>query len=200
MSFLSRLQWRYAAKEFNPTKKVSAESLQKILDSIRLTPTSFGLQPYHVIEVTDQKIKERIRPHAWDQPQITTCSHLLIFCARTDSLHRIDQYVEVASEGDEKRKWLLEGYKKMMLGSSSKMNIDWASRQTYIALGFAMASCAELEIDSCPMEGFSAEEVDKILKLPSHMKSVVMLPIGYRTEDPSRPKVRFGEEDLFEER
>lgn len=200
MTFLDHLQWRHATKEFDPTRKVSSSDLQKILDAIRLTPTSFGLQPYHVIVIEDQKLKEKIRPHAWDQPQITTCSHLLVFCARTDSLSRIDQYVEVASEGDEKKKWLLEGYKKMMLGSSEKMDISWAQRQTYIAQGFALAACAELEIDSCPIEGFDPIQIDKILNIPDHMKSVVMIPIGYRIEDPKREKVRFPEEDLFERR
>ncbi|MCF7812588.1 NAD(P)H-dependent oxidoreductase [Candidatus Gracilibacteria bacterium] len=200
MTFLDHLYWRHATKEFDPKKKVSEKNLQKILEAIRLTPTSFGLQPYHVIVITDQKLKEKIRTLSWDQPQVTTCSYLLVFCARTDSAQRIDQYLEIASEGKSEIREKLVGYEKMMRGSLGKMDFHWASRQAYIAHGFALAACAELEIDSCPMEGFDPEKLDQLLELPEHFKSIVMLPIGYRKEDPKREKVRFGEEDLFEKR
>lgn len=125
----------------------------------------------------------------------------MVFAARNDAENRIDQYVELASNGDPQAKEKLQGYADTMrkdLGNRSKEDLmDWAARQTYIALGFAMAACAELEIDSCPMEGFKAEEFDKILNLPEHMHTVVTLSLGKRKEESGRDKVRFPKEDLF---
>ncbi len=202
MTFLSQLTWRNATKDFDPDKNVSAEDLAKIKDSIRMAPTSFGLQPYHVVVVTDADTRKQIREHAWGQAQITDSSHLLVFCTRLDiSEKRIDQLIAMMSGGNPAAKEALAAYEGMMrnmLGTRSEAEIKaWGDRQTYIALGFAMAACAELQVDSCPIEGFVPEEVDKILKLPPHLRSVVMLPIGYRQGEPTRVKVRFGEDDLF---
>ncbi len=202
MTFLSQLTWRNATKDFDPDKRVSDEDLAKIKDSIRMSPTSFGLQPYHVVIVTDAETRAQIREHAWGQAQITDSSHLLVFCTRLDITEkRIDQLIALASGGNPAAKEALAGYEGMMrnaLGSrSAEVLKAWGDRQTYIALGFAMAACAELQVDSCPIEGFVPEEVDKILKLPPHIKSVAMLPIGYRKADPTKPKVRFSEADLF---
>jgi nitroreductase len=201
-TFLSGLQWRNATKAFDPQKKVSEDDLQKILEAIRYAPTSYGLQPFHVFVISDMSVRQKIAPVAWNQSQITEASHLLVFCSRSDvAPDRIEDYIEEATGGDEKKKEALKGYADMMRGSfqgkSSEQQKIWADRQTYIALGFGLAAAAELRIDSCPMEGFSPPEVDKVLALPEHLHSVAFMTIGYRRSDPDHPKVRFPEEELF---
>lgn len=201
MSFLTQLEWRHATKAFDPDKKVSESDLEELKDAIQMAPTSFGLQPLHVKIIASDDIKLRIKPHAWDQAQITDCSHLLVFCVRTDVIDRIDQYFEIATGGNQKVREKMKGYEELMRGAlAPRSHADlenWAIRQVYIAHGFALAACAELEIDSCPIEGFVPAEVDKILELPEPIKSVVLMPIGYRAEEPSHGKVRFPEDDLF---
>jgi nitroreductase len=100
MSFLSNLNWRYATKKFDTSKKVSEENLEKIIEAIRMTPTSFGLQPYHFYIVTNPDVLSQIQPIAWGQPQITTCSHLIVFAARSDLMANTDEYFTLISSGD----------------------------------------------------------------------------------------------------
>lgn len=201
MSFLSQLEWRHATKNFDPNKKVSEPDLTKLKEAIQLSPTSFGLQPFHVKIIENEALKAKIKPHAWDQAQISDCSHLLVFCVRNDVVDRIDQYFEIATGGDQTIREKMAGYEQLMRGAlEPRTHADlenWAIRQVYIAHGFALAACAELEIDSCPIEGFVPAEADKILEFPEHIKSVVLMPIGYRAEDPKHEKVRFSESDLF---
>lgn len=204
MSFLNQLEWRNATKDFDPSKKVSDEDLKKIQEAIQFAPSSFGLQPYHVLVVTDQETKEKLLPHAWNQPQITDCSQLLVFCSRSDIKDRVESYMQLATGGNAEARESMKAYEGMMLGfvegKDEAWFHNWASRQAYIALGFAMAAAAELQIDSCPMEGFSMPDFDEILNLPEHLSSRVLLPLGYRKEDPKYPKVRFNQEDLFDMR
>lgn len=201
MTFLSQLDWRFAAKSFDPSSKVSEQHLQKIKDSIRMAPTSFGLQPFEVKIITDPNLLEKLKPHAWNQEQITSCSHLLVFCARTDVQTLIDRYFIEASGGKSEIREKMKGYEDMMHGAlDSRSEADillWAQKQIYIALGFAMAACAELKVDSCPIEGFVPKEFDTLLDLSKNLRSTVLLPIGSRTEDPRRAKVRVGEEEMF---
>ncbi len=199
--FLTQLHWREATKSFDPQKPLDDTTLNKIIEAIQFTPSSFGLQPYHIYVITNPETKAAIRPHAWNQAQVTDCSHLLAFCARTDIPQRIQDYQKTASKGDEATKEKLKPYIEMMQQFTDQFKgealVSWAQKQTYIALGFAMAACAELKIDACPMEGFSAPEVDEILSLPTHQKTTLLLPIGYRAEDSPREKVRFPKEELF---
>jgi nitroreductase len=201
MSFLDSLNWRNAAKSFDPTKKVTDQDLQSILDAVHLTPTSFGLQPYHLYVVSNPELKQKLQDNGYNQPQFTECSHVLVFAARTDAAERVETYFELASGGNAEVKANLQGYKDMMLGFIGNMDSagieNWAKKQAYIALGFALAACAELHVDSCPMEGFASAEFDKILNLPTNQKSCVVLTIGYRTEEPKHPKVRFLESELI---
>lgn len=202
MSFLKKLNWRYATKAFDTQKKVSEENLNKILEAIRLAPTSFGLQPFRVEVITDQKLKDLLKTHGWNQPQYSTASHVLCFVALTEVKNRITQYLDLASNGDAEARKKLEGYEKMMRGAMEPRSVEdlkiWATKQAYIALGFAMAACAELEIDSCPMEGFIPAEVDKVLGLKSGEFSAVMLPIGFREASANpRGKVRFDSKNMF---
>ena len=199
MTFLNHLDWRYAVKSFDASRSVSEADLASIKEAISKTPTSFGLEPYHIKVLTDQTIKDKIQSVSWNQPQVGTCSHLLVFCYRTDIVDdRIDAYIDNASGGNPEIKEKMAEYRQLMHDNISERDVPvWSSRQAYIALGFAMAACAELQIDSCPLEGFDPASVDKILDLPPHLKSVAMLPIGYREEDPSRPKVRFPKDEMF---
>lgn len=204
MSFLSNLSWRYATKSFDTTKKVSDEHLDQIIEAIRMTPTSFGLQPYHFYIVSNQEIKDRIQTVSWNQTQIGTCSHLIVFAARTDLMETKEEYFTLMSGGNSEIRAHLKGFEDMMdgfLGARSPEDLlAWASRQVYIAQGFALAAAAELQIDSCAMEGSDFAQVAEILGLPATEKALVMLPIGYRAETESpRPKVRFAKEALFTE-
>ncbi|MBS1985848.1 MAG: NAD(P)H-dependent oxidoreductase [Bdellovibrionales bacterium] len=201
-TFLNRLEWRHATKAFDPTKPVSPENLQKILAAIRMAPTSFGLQPFHVDVVSDEETKQKIFAVGWKQPQYSTASHILVFSSLTHVSERITEYLDIMSGGDATRRAQLKGYEGMMRGALEKRSPTelqaWADRQAYIALGFAMAACAELGVDSCPMEGFSPPDLDKIMQYPSHQFSCVMLTLGYRDPKvPVREKVRFPQKDLF---
>lgn len=202
MSFLTNLSWRYATKSFDTNKKVSDADLEKITEAIRMTPTSFGLQPYHFYIVSNQEIKNQIQTAAWNQAQVGTCSHLIVFAARTDIMETKDEFLNLMTGGNAETRASLKGYEDIMDGFISAKSeaelISWAARQVYIAQGFALAACAELAIDSCPMEGADFDAVGKILELPANQKAVVMLPIGYRPDDTElRPKVRFSKEALF---
>lgn len=199
--FLDQLDWRRAVKTYDPEKKLSEENLNQILKATQMAPSSFGIQPYHVYVVTDAAVREKLRAAAWDQAQFTDASHLLVFASRTDVMQRIDEYFDTASGGDAEKKAAMQGYRDVMEGFLGNVPEEgrkaWADRQTYIALGFALAAAAELEVDSCPMEGFSTGDFDQILGLPENMKSVVCLSLGYTNEEAKRPKVRFDQDDLF---
>ena len=198
MSFLSNLEWRYAAKKFDTTKKVSDTDLEKILEAIRLTPTSFGMQPYHFYIVTNQEKKDAIQAASWHQPQVGSCSHLIVMCARNDLMTVKDEYFDAMSGGNEEIRASLSGFEQMVTGFLPNASPEWAKKQVYIAQGFALAACAELQIDSCPMEGFDAAVVAKILEVPSNLDVAVMIPVGYRAVDEHpRPKFRFAKEKVF---
>jgi nitroreductase len=207
MSFLTNLSWRYATKKFDTSKKVSDADLDTILEAIRMTPTSYGLQPYHFYVVTDQEIKDKIQAVSWNQPQVGTSSHLIVFAARTDLMTNNDEYFTMMSGGNHEVRANMKGFEDLLTNTiqskeSAGTAFDWAARQTYIAHGFALAACAELEIDSCPMEGADFDAIGDILGLPETQKALVMLPIGYRAEGeaPRSPqKVRFSKEALFTE-
>jgi len=199
--FLDRLEWRFATKKFAAGKKIADADLQKILWAIRMTPTSYGLQPFHIYVLTADEMRVEMRRHAWNQPQVTDASHVLIFCARTDMVARIDDYIELAARGNSAYRIKLQPLKLIMwqalMERAPEALADWAARQAYLACAFALAACAELGIDSCPMEGFNASACDKLLELPAHLRTVLLMPIGYRDGEPAFPKTRFPETDLF---
>ncbi|PLX25917.1 NAD(P)H-dependent oxidoreductase [Candidatus Parcubacteria bacterium] len=204
MGFLDNLDWRFATKEFDPEKPVSKEQLEKVLAAIRLAPTSYGLQPFHVYVIEDMKIKKGIKTNAFLQKQMDTASYLLVFCARVDKddmKQRVDEYINLLAGEDKLKKVKLEparlARKASIQSKSAEEFATWAMKQCYIALGFGLAACAELKIDSCPMEGFSKEAIDRVLELPESLKSTVILAIGNRKEGPKNPKVRFSNDELF---
>ena len=200
-TFLGQLAWRDATKVFDPEKKVSEALLQQILHAIEMAPTSLGLQAFGVRIITDTKTKEALFPVSKNQKQITTCSHLLVFCADTDKEGHIQSYFEaykalgaISEEKIEARKALLNSYLKDL---TPEEYLAWAQNQVYLVLGFALAACAELKVDSCPMGGFEPEGYARILKLPAHLVPTIVLPIGYRAEEPRYPKVRVPQEKII---
>lgn len=201
MSFLDNLNWRFATKKFDSNKQVSQDDLKKIMEAIRLTPTSYGLQSLHVYFVTDKILREQIKTAAFNQPQITDAYGIFIFCANLQAAERVYDYLKINQQINNLTDEQIKARGDYMLTSINQKNPteieNWAAKQTYIALGFALAACAELKIDSCPMEGFDKETMNQVLNLPPHLKSTVILPIGYRAEDSTYKKVRFPESDLF---
>ncbi|QWD90392.1 NAD(P)H-dependent oxidoreductase [Polynucleobacter sp. MWH-Braz-FAM2G] len=189
MSLIDKLQWRYATKKMDVTKSVPQAKVEQILEAIRLTASSSGLQPYEVLVVTNKAIREKIKAIAWDQTQIVDCSHLLVFAAwDTYTAERINTAFDMTEEirnfkseaGDIYRQKLLSGYPPR----DAEINYNHAAKQAYIGLGTALIAAAYEEVDSTPMEGFDPAALDEILNLKAKgLRSVVMLPLGYRKAD-----------------
>lgn len=186
---ISKLEWRYATKKFDPSQVVSQDKIDFILEAIRLSATSSGLQPYEVLVVTNKAIREQIKPHAWNQGQITDSSHLLVFTAWDNyTAERINQMFDLTNDirGFKNEGW--ENYRAMLLNTypqrDAETNFQHAARQAYIGLGSALIAAAELKVDSTPMEGFDPVKVDEILGLKEKgLRSVLLLPLGYRADE-----------------
>jgi nitroreductase len=206
---IQKLQWRYAAKKMNPAKAVPQEKLDRILEAIRLTATSSGLQPYEVFVVTNKEVREKIKPIAWNQGQITDGSHLLVFAAWDNyTADRINMMFDLVNEqrGVKNEGW--ENYRQMILSTyvprDAEVNYQHAARQAYIGLGTALIAAAEEQVDATPMEGFDPKALDEILGLKAlGLRSVAILPLGYRADDGdwlvSLKKVRRAREDFITE-
>ena len=186
---IQKLQWRYAAKKMDPARPVPDEKVERILEAVRLTASSSGLQPYELIVVTNPELRAQIKPHAWGQQQITDCSHLLVFAAWDNyTVERINMMFDLVNEerGFVNEGW--ENYRQQILatypGRDAETNYQHAARQAYIGVGTALIAAAEEEVDSTPMEGFDPAKVDEILGLKAHgLRSVVMSPLGYRAAE-----------------
>ena len=197
---LEKLNWRYAVKEFDISKKVDEKTLNTLLSAVNLTPTSLGLQGFKVLVSDKESVKESLREATFNQKQIQTCSHNIIFCTRTDvDSEHIDNYMEIMAKERNMPKSELQGYKNMCVNFLNTMDeakkYAWLKHQTYIVLGNFINTCALLGIDCCPLEGFNPIKVDEILNLEEkNLRSSVMCPIGYRAEADvlaTLPKVRF---------
>jgi nitroreductase len=205
MELLEKLKWRYAAKAMNG-EKVAQEKIDNIIEAISLAPTSSGLQPFEVIVITNQEIKDKIRPVAWNQSVVSDCSHLFVFAAwDTYTADRINTAFDLVNEvrGFENEGW--ENYRQMLLKTypqqEAEANFQHAARQAYIGFTEALTACAFEEVDCTPMEGFDANAVDEILGLRAKgLRSCVLLPVGYRKPENdwlvNLKKVRKSKEDL----
>jgi nitroreductase/dihydropteridine reductase len=201
MTFISQLGWRNATKKFDSTRKVDAADLTAIEEAMRMAPTSFGLQPFYVRAVKDSGLREKLQAAGWNQPQFTTGTVVYVLVARDDVLERIEAMMQARSGGDAQARAQLKDYENMMKGAfegkPAAERLTWAQKQCYIALGFGLAAAAERGVSSCPMEGFSADDFDKILGLPAGHRSTVVLAVGHAdTGTPSYPKWRFPKEDI----
>jgi nitroreductase/dihydropteridine reductase len=189
MDLIQSLNWRYAAKKLNPTLAVPQDKVSRIVEAVRLTATSSGLQPYELFVVTNKEVRERIKPIAWNQAQITDGSHLLVFAAWDNyTVDRINAMFDLTNDerGFKNEGW--ENYRQMLLKSypqrDAEVNYQHAARQAYIAVGTALIAAAAEEVDATPMEGFDPAALDEILGLRARgLRSVVIMPLGYRATE-----------------
>lgn len=199
------LNWRYATKAFDPEKKVSKEDLETLLEALRLTPSSFGLQPWAFVVVETQEILEQLLPVSWNQQQVTQASHTFVLC-RKESMDEayVDRYIADLCEKRGMKVEDMGGLSKVIKDFLSKHSEEslkqWMSDQVYIALGQLMTVAATMKIDACPMEGFDSNGYDEILGLKEKgLSSVVVCPVGYRASDDkyaTLTKIRWELDDL----
>lgn len=201
------LEWRYATKKFDPTKKISPQDWQTLTESLALAPSSYGLQPWKFLVIENPTVREKLKPVSWGQTQVTDASHYVVFLARENVDEKfITDYIKRVAEVRSAPLEALDGYKNMMIENIAKAPAEkishWAKRQTYIALGFILETAALLKVDATPMEGFDPEAYDKILGLEgTGWKSVVSVALGYRHAEDSMQamkKVRFEHNALIE--
>ncbi len=197
---VAALRWRYATKRFDPSRKIPAATWDAIEESLVLTPSSFGLQPWKFIVVQDPGLRALLSPESWKQPQVTESSHYVVLTARTDlDCTDIDAWMARMSEVQGNHVETTAPLRGMIQGFAQAMSHEarhaWNVRQTYIALGQLMATAAMLGIDACPMEGISAAGYDHVLGLESSgYATVVACALGYRAADDkyaATPKARF---------
>ena len=205
---IERLNWRYATKTMNG-KAVPQEKVDRILEAARLAPTSSGLQPIEIIVITNQEMKDKIKAISNNQSMVSDCSHLLIFTAwDTYTTERINKMFDLTNEtrGFTNEGW--ENYRNYLLSAypnrSNEENFNHAAKQAYLAFGVAITAAAFEEVDCTPMEGFNNQAVDDLLGLKEKgLKSVVMLPVGYRDSEKdwlaNLKKVRKSKEDFITE-
>ena len=198
--FNQSLAWRYATKQFDPSKKISEEVFNQVLEAARLAPSSLGLQPWKFVVVEDRKLRQQLREHAWNQSQITDASHLVILCSRTEmTTDYVNAYAERIAAERKLKSEDVEQYRQMMLGYVGQLNGEsskiWMTNQVYLALGVLLSACALAGLDACPMEGFDAAKFDDILTLPQQgFNARVLCAVGYRSESDwlsGLKKVRF---------
>jgi nitroreductase len=208
MPLLDDLHWRYATKTFDSTRTIPADTWKQLEESLVLTPSSFGLQPWKFLVVTRPELKARLLPHSWGQKQVIECSHFVIFAAKTTlDTEYIDTFLADTAQKRGASVESMSGYRKLMIGdlvhgARSGVIAEWASRQAYIALGQFMLACALLRVDACPMEGFVPAEFDKILGLTAKgLTASVCCAAGFRAESDKyahMAKIRFPAEKIVE--
>lgn len=201
------LEWRYATKRFDPAKKIPADIWQAIERALILTPSSYGLQPYRFMVLTDLEKRSELLAHSWNQHQVVDCSHYVVLTARTKLTETdVDNWIQRLAEVRGVPAASMASYRGMMIGdvvhgSRGKAAHEWAVRQVYIALGNLMTCAAVLGVDACPMEGIVPPEYDRVLGLhESGYATAVACALGYRSENDkyaALPKARFGPAELI---
>jgi nitroreductase len=203
---LQSLNRRYATKAFDQSKKIDDTTMQILLESLRLAPSSFGLQPRWFVRVVNPAIRQQLREHARGQSQITDASDLIVLCRKTvidDTL--VQLYIDTISQERGVAKDSLDDFKNMMLGFLEQRDTQrlaqWAHKQCYIAMWFLLETAALLQIDACPMEWFNPAKFDEVLWLDAlWLASVAVVPVGYRADADiyaSLQKVRFASQDII---
>lgn len=208
MNLLDKLNWRYATKIFDASKKVSEDDLNFLKEAIRLSVSSYGLQMYKVLIIENPEIRKELRKASWDQSQITDASHLFIFCNYMINHDKhVDDYIQLiidtqGSVDKEGLKNYADFIKSDIAGMTSVERKSWSEKQTYLALNNLIVACADRQIDACPMEGFDKKKYNHILGLDElGLHASVIAPVGYRSakdETQARKKVRKPIEQLFE--
>ncbi|MGB0452509.1 MAG: NAD(P)H-dependent oxidoreductase [Bacteriovoracaceae bacterium] len=207
MDIIESLNWRYAVKEFDSSKKLDDPQIKTLEESLRLTPSSFGLQLWKFVIVSDQELKTKLKGASWNQGQIEQCSHLVVFTTPesvTDEM--IDKLVNTTAQVRNAEVESLEGYAKVMKGftgsQSPEVQLAWMQKQAYIALGSLMSLAALMGVDTCPMEGIVPDQYDEILGLKEQgLKTAVACCLGFRAETDkyaTAAKVRYATEDVIQ--
>lgn len=203
---LHQLRWRYATKQFDPARKINSDTWAALEESLVLSPSSFGLQPWKFYVIDKPELRTQLKSASWNQSQITDASHLVVLTSRTTLdaqdvqrlLNRITEVRNIPMAS-------LEGYKQMMLGSinarTPEQLADWSRRQAYIALGVLLTSAAFLGVDTCPIEGLDPAEYDKILNLANTgYHTVCAAVLGYRANTDkyaALAKVRYAKSEVI---
>ncbi len=206
MSLINNLNWRYATKAMNGDA-VSEEKLNAILDATNMASSSYGLQPYTILVVSNEAVKMQLQAAAYEQSQVGTCAYVLVYCVPVKlTADDAKTFIENVASTRNIPLEALAGYQGMITGSINGMTEEqhqiWAAKQAYIALGTTMIAAAEQQVDACPMEGFDKAKFDEILGLTAKgLTSVVILPIGYRSSEDATAnykKVRKAKADMFQ--
>lgn len=203
---LGQLQWRYAVKKFDSQKKIPAPLWDALEKSLVLAPSSFGLQPWKFLVVTEATVKERLVAASWNQRQVADGSHHVVFAIKADlGAADVERYLKRVSSVRKTPLEALDGFRKVLLGflaqPEEKFDVDdWSARQVYLALGQFMTAAAMLGVDTCPMEGIDPKKYDEILGLvPGGYRTVVACVAGYRAADDkyaTMPKVRYEADEV----
>ncbi len=204
---LEQLNWRYATKQFDPNRKISASDWTTLEEALRLTPSSGGLQPWKFVVVTDPAVRAKLRPASYGQPQIADASHLVVFAAKNNfSEADVDAHLQNVARAQGVPVESLAQFRGMLVGGIVRAQDEatrnaWARNQAYIALGNLLTSAALLGVDACPMEGFDRAQYDEILGLKDQgYSSAVIATLGYRASTDKyaeAAKVRFPREQIF---
>jgi len=206
MNIISSLEWRYATKKFDPSKKLSNKKISTLKKAFNLTATSFGLQPIKMIVISNKELQEKFIELSYFQRQVADASHLLVFCIENDTTTKdINKYFDLEIKTRNVEEEVISKFRSQLIEMYKNKSIDEkrlsAIYQTYIVLGNLMTVCAVEEIDSCPMEGFIPEKVDELLNLKEqNLQSLLLMPVGYRASDDlmsSLKKVRKKESDII---
>lgn len=209
-----QLEWRYATKRFNPAKKIADRDWQVLEQSLILAPSSFGLQPWHLVTVSDLGLRQALREQSWNQPQVVEASHFIVLAAKTSiDQSYVDAFIKRAAAVRNVSEASLDGYRGMINGFLSTLAApgaapgaveSWCTNQLYIALGMLLTSAAMLGVDACPLEGIDRAAYDSALGLPAQgVSAKVAVALGYRADDDalaSLSKVRLPSENVFSRR
>jgi len=189
MDIIKSLEWRYATKKFDASKKLSKQQVETLKNAFNLTPTSFGLQPIKMIVISNKELQEKFVEYSYFQRQVADASHLLVLCIENDTTtNDINAYFDLEKETRQVNEEVIADFRKQLISMYEGKTLEdkqlSAIYQTYIVLGNLMTVCAVEKIDACPIEGFVPEKIDELLNLKSlNLKSVLLLPVGYRAND-----------------
>jgi len=198
MEFKDIVMKRYAVKKFD-ARKVPESKMKELFELIRFAPSALNIQPWKIKVITDQKVKEQLKPATWNQEQITTCSHLLVFCANTDFkglVERLERLLNQAKMPEDIAKMVMGLARDYFLKIPPEAQLAMAQHHVFLALGNALNGAKSLGFDSCPMGGFDPKEYARILNLPSNLVPTMLCPVGYAADKPM-PKLRFPVEEIF---
>ncbi len=207
---LAKLHWRYAVKKFDPTRKISSEDWLVLAESLRLSPSSFGLQPWKFVVVQSPELRKQLMEVSWRQKQVEDCSHYVVFLTLNQMTEEhVSRFVTLTAATQEVDETKLEGFRKMLMTNTVTPakpfdHLSWTQKQSYIAMGFLMETAALLGVDTCPMEGLDPLAYDRILEIEnSPWRTVATVALGYRSPEDrfqNSKKVRFTANEVIEYR